>query len=619
MVYLGKNKRQRLSKKQIKAQKKTQAQDSKRLDALYDKKDKIQVKVEGVVKLGKVVTVRGFAEKLGIPPTKIIEKLLENGIMATINESIDFESAAIIADEFGVEVKELSEVKKDQKVKHANLKYRPPVVVVLGHVDHGKTTLLDSIRKSDIASSESGGITQHIGAYQVLWKDKKNIKTPITFLDTPGHEAFSTMRAHGANITDIAILVVAADDGVKPQTKEAISHIKSANVPVIVAINKIDKPEADVDKVKRELGKYDLIPEQWGGDTVMCEISAKNKKGIDNLLDMIILTSQMREIKADYKSKAEAVIIESHMQIGVGPVATILLQHGTLSNGKNLVIGDNVYAKIKFIEDYLGKRISKATPAMPVKIAGLSNVPNFGDKVREVSSEREAKNIVNKTIIKKSPMDAYRASEAIKSGKLKNLAIVLKVDTQGSLGAIKNTIEQLESKNTKVSIVSCGIGTITENDINMAIASNAIILGFKVKCSTKVNVLVREKKIKIKIYDIIYRIIEDVQNILNGMIEPEFMDVIIGKLEVIKLFHKTNDRKLIGGKVVDGKFIKGEQCKIYHSGDQIGNGKIVTLQIEKNQLNEIKKGQECGGGIMTKVNIKPGDIVEQYQKQEITS
>lgn len=617
MVYLGRNKRQKLSKKQLKAQKKKQVDDQKKLDELMEEKEVIKATTNGPIEIDKVITVRNFAEKMGVPTAKVIEKLIENGIMASINESIDFDTASIIADEFDAKVKEVKKKTKKTKIEHKNLKPRPPVVVVLGHVDHGKTTLLDAIRSTDIASGESGGITQHIGAYQVTWKDKTGKKTLITFLDTPGHEAFSTMRAHGTNITDIAILVVAADDGVKPQTKEAISHIKAAGVPVIVAINKIDKPEANVEKVKRELGNYDLIPEEWGGKTIMVEVSAKKQKGIDDLLDMVLLTADMGDLKSQYDGMVEGVVIESHMQAGVGPVATMLVQHGTLKRSDNLVIGDDVLARIRFIEDYLGKRISKATPAMPVRIAGLSKVPNFGEQVRQVSSERKAKNMISKMNIKKGALNAYEASEAIKSGQLKQLPIVLKVDTQGSLEAIKNTIEQLKEGDISIKIITSGVGTITENDINMAIASHAIILGFKVNTSPKVNDLVEEKDIKIKNYDVIYRLIEDVQDILKGMVEPEYEEVIIGKLEVIKVFHKTTDRKLIGGRVIEEKLVKDEKVRVFHSGDEAGKGKIGSLQIEKNQVQEVKKNQECGLAIITKSAIKPKDIIEQFKLEEI--
>jgi len=617
MVYLGRNKKAKLSKKQARAQRKTDAKATIDINTIFKKQEEEKKVKMGIVTVPKIVTVRHFAELIEEPVTKVIEKLMQSGIMASINESIDYETAAIVADEFGIKTQpDKKETEKDV-ITHTNEKNRPPVVVVLGHVDHGKTTLLDAIRHTDIASTESGGITQHIGAYQVIWKDKKNHKTPITFLDTPGHEAFSTMRAHGANITDIAILVVAADDGVKPQTREAISHIKAANIPVIVAINKIDKPGADIDKVKRELADLDLICEEWGGKVVMIPVSAKQKQGIDNLLDMVILTAQMQNYQAQYDGKVEAVVIESHMQAGIGPVATILIQHGTLQKSDIIVIGKKVWGKIRLMENYLGKRIDQATPAMPVKIAGINNVPNFGDKVIEVANERDAKNIINTTAAKINHFNLYRASEAIKSGELQELSIILKTDAQGSLEAIKNTLEQLSTPKIKVSIISSGIGAINENDINMAIAAKAIIMGFKIAIPDKIAEEAKEKKIQIKKYDIIYRLIEDVQAVLSGMVKPEINEIIIGKMQVIKEFYKTADRKLVGGKIIDGKFVENEKVRIFHSGEMIGTGKLSSLQVEQNKVAEVAKGTECGAAIVTKVTIKPKDIIEQYKEEKV--
>lgn len=617
MVYLGKNKKVKLSKKQAKALKKTDEQKNKEFDILLNKRSEEKLKISGDFLIPKIVTVRRLSEIINLPATKIIEKLMQNGIMASINESIDFDTAAIIIDEFGGNAKLETEKKDKEKIIHTNLKKRPPVVVILGHVDHGKTTLLDAIRKTDIVSTESGGITQHIGAYQVTWKDKKNNKSLITFLDTPGHEAFSTMRAHGTNITDIAILVVAADDGVKPQTKEAISHIKSANIPAIVAINKIDKPGADADRVKRELSELGLTPEEWGGNTIMIPVSAKKKTGIDNLLDMLIITAEMNEPKAQYDGKVEAVVIESHMQSGIGPVSTVLIKHGTLKVGTFVIIGNKVLGRIRLMEDYLGNRIYKATPSTPVKIAGISQVPNFGDILVEVSNEREAKNIINKSNIKIKKFNEYEASQAIKKGELNKLQIILKADTQGSLEAIKNTIEQLSTNDVKIKIISSGIGNVSENDLILAETSKAIIFGFKVNISKNVLEIANKKNIEIKNYEIIYRLIDDVDLILSGLVKPKTTEVLIGKMEVIKVFYKIADKKLVGGKVVDGKFIEGEKIKIFHSGEMIGEGKIISLQIDKNKVKEVIKGMECGVAISTKKTIKPKDLLEEYKIEEI--
>lgn len=615
MVYLGKNKRIKISKKQAKAQKKQDAIYIKKISENSDNSE--EIKVSGTFMIPKIITVRKFAQILQIPVTKIIEKLIANGIMASINESIDFDTASIIADDFGATLKLDEKENKQKKVKYSNLKTRPAVVVVLGHVDHGKTSILDAIRKSDVASGESGGITQHIGAYQVNWKDKQNKITPITFLDTPGHEAFSTMRAHGANITDIAILVVAADDGVKPQTKEAISHIKSANIPVIVAINKIDKPEANIERVKKELGDHDLVAEEWGGDTPMIEVSAKNKIGIDKLLDTLLFNINMHDFKSQYDIPLEAVVIESHMQEGLGPVATILIKHGVLKKQDFLVIGDKTVCKTKIMEDYLGNKILKATPGMPVKIAGLSAVPNFADKVLQVSTEREAKNIVNKSIAKSNIFNIFQASEDIKAGKLTKLNIILKTDTQGSLEAIKNTLEQLSTDKVKIKIIFSGVGSITDNDLSFASGNNTLLLGFKVKIDDQIAKLAKTKKIAIKSYDIIYRLIEDVQSVLSGMVEPEKQEVIIGKAQVIKIFYKTSDKKLVGAKIIDGKFVSNEKIKILHSSEIIGEGKVTSLQIEKEKKTQITKGFECGISISSKIIIKPGDILQQYKMQII--
>lgn len=617
MVYLGRNKKVKLSKKQSKALKKRQPTTAVDLDAIFAQKQAEKKQDKGTIIIPKLITVRRFAELLKEPINKVMEKLMANGVMASINESIDFDTAAIVADEFGAKAKIETQEKQTSKLAHTNLKSRPPVVVILGHVDHGKTTLLDAIRHTDIVSTESGGITQHIGAYQVQWKDKKNNLTPITFLDTPGHEAFSAMRAHGTNITDIAILVVAADDGVKPQTKEAISHIKSANIPVIVAINKIDKPGADPDRVKRQLADLGLNPEEWGGDTVMIGISAKQKMNIDGLLDMVILVAQMQDLKSQFDGKVEGVVIESHMQSGVGPVATVLINHGTLKKSDAIVIGNHVTGKIKIMENYLGKRIAEATPAMPVKIAGLSNVPNFGDRLVQVTDEREAKSIVASNLAKEKSFGIYEASEAIKSGKLKELSIVLKADTQGSLEAIKNTIEQLSTDKIKVKVISSGVSVITENDVNMAIASKALIMGFKVAIPEPVNQAAKDKKIQIKQYDIIYRLIEDVQAVLEGLVEPEINIVSLGKLSVIKIFHKIAERKLVGGKITEGKLVEGKKVRIIRNNEEIGSGKLSTIQIGPDKVTEAEKGTECGIAISTKVSIKPKDIIEQFKEEKV--
>lgn len=629
MVYLGKRRQKKLSKKEAKAQKKQEVRDLELTnnqqsttenrqqtgDNQQEKKEKTEVEIP------KVLTVKEFANRLELPVTDVMKKLIDNGVMASINESIDYETATIIGDELGFDIK-CKQEKKQKEEERSNLKPRPPIVVVLGHVDHGKTTLLDAIRKTNIVGGESGGITQHIGAYQVKTKNKKS-KTKseeriITFLDTPGHEAFSAMRAHGANITDIAILVVAADDGVKPQTKEAISHAKAAEIPIIVAINKIDKPEANIEKVERELADLGLNPEKWGGDTVMVPVSAKTEKGIDDLLEMVLLTADLIEPKAEYSGKMEGVVIESHMQAGLGPVATVLIRHGKLKTGDILIFGKIIIGKIKSIEDFLGKKISDASPAMPVKISGLTGVPNFGDRVYQVENEREAKNIINMAQIKNKQFGIYEVAEAIKAGILAELPIILKVDAQGSLEAIKNTLEQLGNRKVKVKIISAGIGGITESDVNMAVSGEhkALIIGFRVVVPVSIKKIAEEKGIKISNYDIIYRLIEDIQAALTGILKPEKETIILGKLEVLKVFYSITDRKVFGGKVIDGKIVDGERVNIYHSGEIIDHGKIISLEESQIKAKEVKKGHECGLAISTKRKIKVGDLIEVFKEEE---
>lgn len=615
--------RRKFSKKELKAQKKvTDAANilvENNQSQTTDKTDLKKDAVKPVLEIPKIITVRDFSQKLNLPVTKVIAELMKNGVMASINESIDFDTAAIVGDELGYEVKSQKAVAKapkkltEEEKKH--LQSRPPVVVVLGHVDHGKTTLLDAIRKSNVAAGESGGITQHIGAYQVVWKDKDKKDNLITFLDTPGHEAFSAMRAHGANITDIAILVVAADDGVKPQTKEAISHAKAAGVPIVVAINKIDKPEADIDRVKRELGDLGLVSEEWGGDTVMVPVSAKQNKNIDALLDIVLVIAALKDFKANPKAPASGVVIESHMQAGVGPIATVLVQNGTLEAGQVILVG-STFGKIRFMENYLGKRINSAGPSTPVKIAGLNNVPGFGESLQVTGDERTARNLIASKSINQRQFGLAQISEDAKAGKLEELKIILKADVQGSLEAIKSSLESLGGGKVKVKILSSAVGDINESDVNMAIASDAVIIGFKISLSPMVRKLAQEKGIKVSLYDIIYNLIDDISSALQGLLKPEFSEEIVGKLEVLKVFHSTPEHKIIGGKVIDGKLVNGLKAHLYHSGEVHGEGKIVTLQMEKNPVKEVLKGYECGLGIDTKTIIKAGDLIEPYQMIE---
>jgi len=617
-------KKRKLSKKEVKAIDKQKVLDAQVASQSAPIDNIVVPKEKKPIEVPKIITVRDFAVLTELPVTKVIGELMKNGVMASINESIDFETAQIVGDELGFEVKSPKEKEKTkEKLSEADkkkLKPRPPVIVVMGHVDHGKTKLLDAIRKTDVVATESGGITQHIGAYQVQLKRKnekgKSEDKTLTFLDTPGHEAFSAMRAHGANITDIVILVVAADDGVKPQTKEAISHAKAANVPIIVAINKIDKPESDIERVKRQLADLDLNPEEWGGKTIMVPISAKNSQNIDKLLEMVILTTDLEDLKANYDTKAEGVVIESHMQAGVGAVATILVQKGTLKTGDAIIIGQT-FGKIRLMEDYRGKKISEATPSMPVKISGIREVPNFGDSFKIVDDEKTARNQAAVQTIKAHKFGLLEISQKAKKGETINLNIILKADTQGSLTAIKTSLESLSGENIKVKIIHEGVGDITESDINMAVAGRSLVLGFKVKVPANIQKHADEKNIKINSYDIIYNLIDDIQAALQGLIKTETKEALVGKLEVLKVFHSAKDRKVIGGKVVDGKLMNGLSVHLYHSGEIHAEGKIESLQKEKLPADEVEKGSECGLAVVTESLIKPGDIVEAYTKEEI--
>lgn len=625
--------KRKFSKKEVKALDKQKVLEAQISSQPASENKTVIPKEKKPIEVPKIITVRDFAALAELPVTKVIGELMKNGVMASINESIDFDTAAIIGDVLGLKVKTPKENNKNKEKMSAEdkkrLRSRPPVIVVMGHVDHGKTKLLDAIRKTDVVSTESGGITQHIGAYQVklktptfakatVGKQNAKLKTEdriLTFLDTPGHEAFSAMRAHGANITDVVILVVAADDGVKPQTKEAISHAKAANVPIIVAINKIDKPEADIERVKRQLADLDLNPEEWGGKTIMVPISAKNNKNVDKLLEMVILAADFEELKAIHDGPAEGVVIESHMQAGVGPVATVLVQKGTLKTSDALVIG-NTYGKIRLIEDFRGKRINEATPSMPVKIAGINAVPNFGDRFTVVADEKTARSQVAVQTIRSHKFGLAEISEKAQKGEIINLDIIIKADTQGSLTAITTSLESLSGDNIKIKILHQGIGDINESDINMAITGKALILGFKVKVSDIVKKHAEEKGVKISLYDIIYNLLDDVSAALQGLIKPEIVEVMVGKLEVLKVFHSVKDRKVIGGKVVDGKLETGLKVHLYHSGEIHGEGKIVSLHKEKNEVAEVERGFECGLAISTGIQIKPGDVIEAYKEEE---
>ena len=579
-------------------------------------------KLKKVVEVSAVLSVRDFAEALKLPVTEVMGNLFKNGVMATINESIDFETMAIIGDELGYDVVQKEEEKTVKTVVNTrkHLTTRPPVVTVMGHVDHGKTKLLDAIRSTDVVATESGGITQHIGAYQITIKIKNSPagekERTITFLDTPGHEAFSAMRAHGANITDVVILVVAANDGVKPQTVEAAAHAKEAGVPVVVAINKIDLPDADIDKTKRQLADIDLLPEEWGGHVPMVGISAKNKLNIDELLEMVLLVADLKELKADATVAASGVVIETHMQAGKGPLATVLVQEGTLHLNDPIIIGQT-FGKIRIMENYIGKKIKEALPSTPIQIAGLQDLPNFGDRFQVVANEKEARDLVKTKSIHRKVLSITELSKDIKEGKLKELKIVLKADVAGSLEAIRTSLEKISTAEVQINIVHEGVGDISESDINMALASEALVIGFRVKASTDVMNLARRENIKISIYDIIYQLLDDLTAALSGLLEPEIIETEVGRMEVLAIFKVSRQDQIIGGRVKSGRIENDCIVKIVRNKETIGEGKISSLQQNKKDVSEVLENFECGLKVTSPTKIKVGDSLECYKQEEI--
>ena len=585
------------------------------------------------VPLPGTLTVNELAKKISVPIAEIIKHLLKNGIVATINDYIDFDVAAIIADDLNVQVyKEEEGFKKIERpiASGGNLIPRPPIVTIMGHVDHGKTTLLDFIRKTNVVSEESGGITQHIGAYQADVKSSKwEGKRSITFLDTPGHEAFTAMRAHGAMITDVAVLVVAADDGVRPQTIEAINHARAAEVPIVVAINKIDKPGADPEKVKRELADQNLLPEEWGGNTIMLPVSAKSGQGVETLLEMIILVADMLKLKADPDVPATGVVIESKLSMDKGPLATILIQNGTLSVGDVVVIGDHIIGKVRLMQDFTRKKLKQAPPSTPVRIAGLDSVPRFSDTLQVFPNVGEAKKYIlesakakgRKTIGKK--IGIAELSEAIRAGQIKELKIILKGDFMGSLEAIESSLLNLKTEEVAVKIIHKGVGSINESDVMMAQAGQGLIIGFKVGIIPAAKKLADAASIKISIYEVIYELLDDITAALSGLLEPEIVEEEIGKGRVLKIFKDSKTDKILGVRILEGKLQRGALIRIKRNEEVAARGKITSIKRETEDVQEATKGIECGIGVLfqlepgqTKVKILEDDTVEAYIREE---
>jgi len=610
----------------------------KKSDSKTTEKDEKEEKK--VVELPEKITVKDLAGKIKMPVTEVIAQLMKNGVLASQNESIDFDTASIIADDLGFETKEVkkakkAEEKKDAKLEKAleqskkeNLEPRPPVVVVLGHVDHGKTMLLDAIRQTKVIDTEHGGITQHIGAYQV--KEKNQL---ITFIDTPGHAAFTAMRSRGAKVADIAILIVAADDSIKPQTKEALQIIKAAKIPFIIAINKIDKPEADVNRVMKDLAELDLLPEEWGGDTITVQVSALEKKGLDDLLSMVLLVYDMEKdyIKADPKGQAVGSIVESHIDKGEGPVATVLVHSGTLKVGDDVTVGD-VYGRIKAMKNFKGSDVKKATPSTPIKILGLKGLPVVGDIIsvtddlkefkKKAKQYRHDKHLIKpsetriKTKKQKEEEDEEKA-EGREEKRAANLKLILKADNLGSLEAIMESLKKYQHEEVRLDIVYSGLGNITEADLLKAEATGAMVRGFNVSASKAAENLAREKNMEYKIYKVIYELFEEMKLKMEELLEPEIEEKLLGRLKVLAIFRTEKKSMIVGGRVIFGKFETGAKAKVLRDKEEIGRGKITKLQIEEKVVKEVEKGRECGITFQGKAEIKENDIIEVFEEEKI--
>ncbi len=571
------------------------------------------------------ITVGELAERLKKPNTEVIKKLMMLGIMASVNETLDFDTASLIVEDFGGKVEHeiiLTEEDKlfnDVEDAPESLVPRSPVVVVMGHVDHGKTSLLDTIRSANVTQGEFGGITQHIGAYRVRINDKK-----ITFLDTPGHEAFTAMRARGALVTDIAILVVAADDGIMPQTIEAINHARAAEVSIIVAINKIDKEGANPDRVRQELTEHGLVPEEWGGDTICVEVSAKQHQNIDKLLEMVLLVAEMKELKANPNRLGKGTVIEAQLDKGRGPVATLLVQNGTLRTGDVVVAGTAV-GRVRAMNDDKGKTIKKAGPSIPVEILGLSEVPDGGDVFYVVEDERKARQVVEARKFKQK-QEAQKQStavsldnlfEQIEAGKTKDLNIIVKADVQGSVEAVRQSLERIANEEVRVNVIHGAVGAVNESDVMLATASNAIIVGFNVRPTPGATVSAAASDVDIRLYRVIYDAIEDIEAAMKGMLAPKFREQITGHIEIRTTFRVSGVGTIGGAYVTDGKVHRNSLVRVVRDGIVIHEGELASLKRFKDDVKEVASGYECGVGIEKFNDIKEGDVVEAYVMEQI--
>ena len=594
---------------------------------IYKHREKLQSNEvtpdENVIIYKNGMTVTELAEALEIKPVDLVKKLIGLGVMANVNQSLDYDTCEIVVADYDKTLKneEATDITNFENFeiedREEDLIERPPVVTIMGHVDHGKTTLLDYIRHSDVVAGEAGGITQAIGAYSVKCHDKL-----ITFIDTPGHEAFTEMRARGAQITDIVIIIVAADDGIKPQTKEAIDHAKAANVPIIVAINKIDKPEANIDRVMTELVENGLTPEDWGGDVIVNKISAKTGEGVEGLLENILLVAEMQEYKANPSRYATGAVVEARKDSKVGSIATLLIQNGTLRLGDPVVIG-NFYGKVRTLKNDKGQNIVEATPSMPVEVTGISEVASAGDKFMAFESEKKAKEVANSRALRSREKDTNFSGMSledlfgrIKEGE-KEIKVVLKADVNGSLEAVRNALEKISVEGVKVSVIRGGVGAITESDVVLASASEAIIIGFNVRANQTTQDIAKQYNIDIKTYDIIYKVVEDMENAMKGMLDPEYEEKVLGTAEVRQLFKFSKVGLIAGCHVTSGVIKNNAKARMIRDDIVIYNGEVNTLQHEKDQVKEVKKDMDCGITLTNCQDYKEGDIIEVYELVEI--
>ncbi len=600
----------------------------RKLRVKKDKQKSVQtVKIERAVVTTDDIPIKSLSEKIGVTATVIVNRLFKEGVMTNVNGSIDYDTAALLAADFGVELEYkpektaeevLFEQQADTVEEIEKLVPRAPVVTVMGHVDHGKTSLLDYIRKSKVTAGEAGGITQHIGAYTVKVGDKG-----ITFIDTPGHEAFTAMRARGAQVTDIVILVVAADDGIMPQTVEAISHAKAAGVEIIVAVNKMDKVGANVDKIKQDLMRYEIFPEDYGGKTVVCPISCKTGEGIDNLLDSLILIAEMKDLLANPEKEARGIIIEARLDKGKGPVATVLVQNGTLHTGDNIISGLTM-GKVRAMIDDTGKTVKQAGPSMAVNVLGFEEVPNSGDTINAVSqalmkqvlSERKDKISIEKTKSLKN-LDFNEAFGELPDSELKYLNLIIKGDVQGSVEAVKQSVLKLSNEEVQIKVIHSAAGAVTETDVMLAESANAMILCFNVRPDAKAKTLAERSKVDVRTYRIIYELLDDIERALKGMRTPKYQDVLLGKCEVRQTFKITGAGNIAGCYVLDGKIVRGGKLRIYREDILIVEGGVRQLKRFKDDVKEVAAGFECGCAIEGFNDIKIGDIIECYQVEEI--